>query len=1156
VGDVRRSRRAAISAVLVALVVAGTAGPAFAVRLRTASNTLTLAAPTVSCTAPQAVNLSWTDNASTSTATYRVMSLPSGSKQADWIAGPWLGNVRSTRFAVANGSWQFAIEGQTTTTRDSNRRSITVNCAPADTTPPSVPTGVGATVASCSQINIGWQASTDNAGGSGLLKYNIYRTGASAATFTVNAPTITFNDTSVAQSSSYSYQVTAVDNAGNESAKSAVVGGTTPACTVADTTPPSVPTGLSLAGVTCTWMNVNFAASTDNPGGSGVKNYDVYRGGTYVGTTTASPYADHTVSGSTQYSYQVLARDNAGNTSALSAVATAYTPACVDSTPPSVPTGLSATPASCSQINVAWNTSTDNSGGSGIQNYSLYRNGSLLTTTAATSFADTNLAPSTNYSYAVLARDNSGNTSAQSAAIGATTTACADTTPPSVPTNFTAIPESCSENDEAWTASTDNLGGSGVQNYDVLRDGAAIATTTATSYKDLNLAASTTYSYQVRARDNAGNVSALTAVNTVTTLACPDTTPPSVPTGLSATAASCSQINVAWNASTDTGGSGLKGYNLFIDGSGTPTFVAAPTTSFNDTGLAGSSSHSFKASAVDNAGNQSAQSTAVNASTPACPDTTPPSVPTGVGASAPTCSSVNVSWNASTDSTGGSGVKNYDVFRNGALLTTTANTSISDTGLAASTNYSYTVAARDNANNVSVQSTAASATTPACSTATGAFVWQQMMAGQSTSDSASPTSTATDASGNVYVVGSFTGTVNFGAGSATASGTSSDAYLEMFSSTGVPQWVKTFTDAAGTSGNTQIATAVAADAAGNVFVTGYFAGTTDFGGGALVANSYDVFIAKYSANGTYAWAKSFGGSSFDEGVGLATDSGGNVVLLGKYADTIDFGGGPMTTAGSWDAFLVKFTASGGLVWQKTMGGTGGDVPMGLALDSSGGPVVAGYFGGSSNFGGGNLTSAGSNDIFVARYNAAGGFVFAKNYGDTSDQRAYGVAVDNSGNIGLTGYIFGGVDFGNGAITNPNTGAGAPFVAELNANGVGAWSHAYPTTNTVGSLGEAVDFDSTGNLIVTGSMEEDLNLGCGTLVGGGTYDVFVAKYTPAGGCTWSHRYAFLWDEAGVGLSVDSANNIVVTGTFYQSENFGGGVMTTPGGQHGFVVKFTP
>jgi chitodextrinase len=1153
VGDARRSRRAAISAALVALVVAGTAGPAFAVRLRTASNTLTLAAPTVSCTAPQAVNLSWTDNASTSTATYRVMSLPSGGKQADWVAGPWLGNVRSTRFAIANGSWQLAIEGQTTTTRDSNRRSITVSCAPADTTPPSVPTGVGATVASCSQINIGWQASTDNAGGSGLLKYNIYRTGASAATFTVNAPTITFNDTSVAQSSSYSYQVTAVDNAGNESAKSAVVGGTTPACTVADTTPPSVPTGVSLAGVTCTWMNVNFAASTDNPGGSGVKNYDVYRGGTYVGTTTASPYPDHTVSGNTQYSYQVLARDNAGNTSALSAVATAYTPACVDSTPPSVPTGLSATPASCSQINVAWNASTDNAGGSGIQNYSLYRNGSLLTTTAATSFPDTGLAASTNYSYAVLARDNSGNTSAQSTAVNASTTACADTTPPSVPTNFTAIPESCSENDEAWTASTDNPGGSGVQNYDVVRNGAVISTTTATSYKDLNLAASTTYSYQVRARDNAGNVSALTAVNTATTLACPDTTPPSVPTGLSATAASCSQINVAWNASTDTGGSGVKNYDLYRNGT---LLTTTASTSYPNTGLGASTNYSYQVLARDNAGNTSVLSTAVSASTPACPDTTPPSVPTGVGASAPTCSSVNVTWNASTDNTGGSGVKNYDVLRNGAVVGTTANTTYTDTGLAASTPYGYTVQARDNAGNVSSPSTAANVTTPTCSTATGAFVWQQMMAGQATSDSASPTSTTTDTSGNVFVAGSFTGTVDFGLGRVTAASTSSDAYLEKFSSTGVPQWVKTFTDASGTPANTQIATAVAADAAGNVFITGYFAGTTDFGGEPLVANSYDVFIAKYSSSGAYAWAKSFGGSSFDEGVGLAADSGGNVVLLGKYADTIDFGGGPMTTAGSWDVFLVKFTGAGALVWQKTMGGTGSDVPMGLALDSAGGPVISGYFGGSSNFGGGNLTSAGSNDIFVARYNAAGGFVFAKNYGDASDQRTYGVAVDSSGNIALTGYIFGGVDFGNGTITNPNTGAGAPFVAELNANGVGTWSHAYPTTNTVGSLGEAVDFDSNGNVIVTGSIEEDLNLGCGTLTGGGTYDVFVAKYTPTGGCTWSHRYAFLWDEAGVGLSVDSANNIVVTGTFYQSENFGGGVMTTPGGQHGFVVKFTP
>ena len=193
-----------------------------------------------------------------------------------------------------------------------------------------------------------------------------------------------------------------------------------------------------------------------------------------------------------------------------------------------------------------------------------------------------------------------------------------------------------------------------------------------------------------------------------------DTTAPSIPAGVTAAAQSASSILVSWTASTDS--SGISGYRVFRDG-GTSPVSTVTTTSYSDTGLTASTAYSYTIAAVDAAPtpNVSAASTAANATTPATPppvDTTPPTVPTGVTAVAQSSSSILVSWTASTDA---SGISEYRVFRNGGAtaIATVQTTSFTNTGLTASTAYSYTVVAVDAAStpNVSAASAAASATT-------------------------------------------------------------------------------------------------------------------------------------------------------------------------------------------------------------------------------------------------------------------------------------------------------------------------------------------------------------------------------------------------------------------------------------------------------------
>jgi chitodextrinase len=183
-----------------------------------------------------------------------------------------------------------------------------------------------------------------------------------------------------------------------------------------------------------------------------------------------------------------------------------------------------------------------------------------------------------------------------------------------------------------------------------------------------------------------------------------DTTPPSVPTGLSASAVSASQINLSWSASTDN--VGVAGYHVFRN---SVQIATTSGTSYTDSGLAASTTYSYTVNAFDAAGNVSAQSTSVNATTSPA-DTTPPSAPTNLSGTSPSSSQVNLSWGASTDNVG---VAGYRVSRNSAQIATTSSLSYSDTGLTASTSYTYSITAFDAAGNVSAPSNSVSVTTQA-----------------------------------------------------------------------------------------------------------------------------------------------------------------------------------------------------------------------------------------------------------------------------------------------------------------------------------------------------------------------------------------------------------------------------------------------------------
>ena len=485
---------------------------------------------------------------------------------------------------------------------------------------------------------------------------------------------------------------------------------TPPPVQAADTLAPSTPTGLAAAAVSPSQINFNWSASTDNVA---VTGYRIYRSGILLTTLgNVTTYQDAAVGASTTYSYTVQAFDGVGNASGQSTALILTTPATADTIVPSTPTSLTASAVSGLRIDLAWSAATDNVA---VTGYRLFLNGALLLNLGnVTTFQHTGLAPATTYVYTVRALDAAGNVSGLSTAASATTLGVSDTTAPSTPTSLLASAISSSQINLNWSASTDNVA---VAGYRVYRGGVFVAILPANfiAYQDTGLTPSTPYSYNVDAIDAAGNASGPSAAASATTTATPDVVAPSTPTGLTAGAVSPSQINLSWSASTDN--VAVTGYRVYRGG--TLLITLGNVTAYQNTGLTAATTYSYRVQAIDAAGNASGQSTVASATTSATPDTTAPTTPTGPTANAVSSSRIALSWSASTDNVA---VTGYRVYRDGVFLTTLGNvTTYQNTGLTASTTYSYNVDAIDAAGNASGVSTAASATTLAPNTATLAW---------------------------------------------------------------------------------------------------------------------------------------------------------------------------------------------------------------------------------------------------------------------------------------------------------------------------------------------------------------------------------------------------------------------------------------------------
>ena len=259
--------------------------------------------------------------------------------------------------------------------------------------------------------------------------------------------------------------------------------------------------------------------------------------------------------------------------------------------------------------------------------------------------------------------------------------------------------------------------------------------------------------------------------------------------------------------------------------------------------------------------------------------------------------------------------------------------------------------------------------------ASGNFVWVKVMGGLGADSDASM---SIDASGNIFTTGEFSGIVDFNPGAGVANLTSAgyrDIFISKLDASGNFVWANALGGPIEDGGSS-----IALDGSGNVYTTGSFEVTSDFDPGAGVFNLtsagyHDIFISKLDASGNFDWAKSMGGTSYDNSYCIFIDVSGNVYTTGGFEGTADFDPGAgvfnLTSAGSSDIFISKLDASGNFVWANAMGGPNSDGGSSIALDGSGNVYTTGSFRDTADFDPGagvaNLTSAGFYDIFVAKY---------------------------------------------------------------------------------------------------------------------------------------------------------------------------------------------
>jgi hypothetical protein len=297
-------------------------------------------------------------------------------------------------------------------------------------------------------------------------------------------------------------------------------------------------------------------------------------------------------------------------------------------------------------------------------------------------------------------------------------------------------------------------------------------------------------------------------------------------------------------------------------------------------------------------------------------------------------------------------------------------------------------------------------------------------------------------------------------------------------------------DTLGVANGSEVVAATGCDSDNNVFVTGTYDATMTFGMDTLTASTdFDMFLVRYDPNGTPVWGKGFAGPGLQAGSAMTFDSQGNIVVSGRFANTIDLGGGSLDVGNGLNQFLAKFDVDANHIWSRSVADADDILSADIARDAEGNIYLAGRMEGTAEFDGEALESDGGLDAWIAKFDPLGEFLWAKRFGNFNDQEANSLAVSPEGFAVVGGVFTGSIQPGQDPISSEGGEDG--FLVAFAPDGGHVWSFG------IGSSGPsqrvaALGMRSDGDIIVAGQFDGLMSVGDTPLTSSNEVDVFLAR----------------------------------------------------------------